>query len=63
MVVVAPLFIILYKGLPGSSVYTNGVPNHLHDLSRYGILLFFMTIVAPWEQANNAAMIAEVRSI
>ncbi len=44
----------------GSSLHTNGVPGHLHDLSRYGILLFFMTIVAPWEQANNAAMFAEV---
>ncbi|KAK9916592.1 hypothetical protein WJX75_004633 [Coccomyxa subellipsoidea] len=60
MVIVAPLFLILYKGLPGSSLHTNGVPGHLHDLSRYGILLFFMTIVAPWEQANNAAMFAEV---
>ncbi|CAL8470603.1 g10145 [Coccomyxa elongata] len=60
MVVVAPLFLILYKALPGSSSHTNGVPGHLHDLTGYGVLLFSMTIVAPWEQANNAAMFAEV---
>ena len=47
----------------GSSRFTNGVPNHLHgSLASYCTLLFFMTIIAPWEQANNAAMFAEVGS-
>ncbi len=46
----------------GSSRFTDGVPGHLHgSLPSYCALLFFMTIVAPWEQANNAAMFAEVR--
>ena len=45
----------------GSSRFTDGVPGHLHgSLPSYCALLFFMTIVAPWEQANNAAMFAEV---
>ena len=45
----------------GSSRFTDGVPNHLsYCLPSYCALLFFMTIVAPWEQANNAAMFAEV---
>ena len=45
----------------GSSRFTDGVPGHLHgSLPSYCALLFFMTIVAPWKQANNAAMFAEV---
>lgn len=48
-------------GGAGSSRFTNGVPGHLHSAApSYCTLLFFMTIVAPWEQANNAAMFAEV---
>lgn len=47
----------------GSSRFSDGIPNHLHySLPSYCALLFFMTLVAPWEQANNAAMFAEVRS-
>ena len=47
----------------GSSRFSDGVPGHLHySLPSYCALLFFMTIVAPWEQANNAAMFADVRS-
>ncbi|CAL5220314.1 g2303 [Coccomyxa viridis] len=61
MIIIAPLFFILYKGLPGSSRFSDGIPSHLHySLPSYCALLFFMTIVAPWEQANNAAMFAEV---
>ncbi len=46
----------------GSSRFSDGIPSHLHySLPSYCALLFFMTIVAPWEQANNAAMFAEVR--
>ena len=52
---------IFCMGGAGSSRFTNGVPGHLASaVPSYCTLLFFMTIVAPWEQANNAAMFAEV---
>ncbi len=52
----------LHSAFAGSSRFTDGVPGHLHSaVPSYCALLFCMTIVAPWEQANNATMFAEVR--
>jgi hypothetical protein len=50
-------------GCAGSSLHTSGVPHSLDSQTgKYGALLLMMSVVAPWEQANNASMFAEVRA-
>jgi hypothetical protein len=45
----------------GSSLHTTGAPGSLdNQTAKYGVLLLAMSVVAPWEQANNASMFAEV---
>ncbi|CAK0774865.1 hypothetical protein CVIRNUC_004210 [Coccomyxa viridis] len=59
--VTAPLVAIYFKGLPGATHFSNGVPTHMHKyMALYSVVLFLVAIAAPMEQSNNAAMYAEV---
>ncbi|KAK9846327.1 hypothetical protein WJX81_001569 [Elliptochloris bilobata] len=62
MLVAGPLNIVLYRGMPGASNRSpSGAPGSLNPHAmQYGALLLFTSVVAPWEQANNAAMFSEV---
>ena len=45
----------------GAAQFSNGVPDHMHKyMTLYSVVLFLVAVAAPMEQANNAAMYAEV---